>query len=302
VKNFGSLAANVNLTVANLDKGNLDFTNISAPASAIKKDDGAQWSGVLTPAIPPQVASISLANPNDTPNGGYLPLSLFGSSLVISAGDDTITNVNVPAFYYGGETYTRIGVVSNGYIVVGGGTGADVAFPPQTFPNAGRPNNVIAPFWTDLNPAANTIRVNVLTDGTDSWIIVDWAGVKNFSNATTHTGEIWLRIPSAAHAGPASEQITISYGVANAAAGDPGTGINWGAENRDGTSGKNISPAPANNTEYFVVLNPPTAGGSATIGYDASSKKAGTYNSTASMTSDATAGTTQVVETLTVTK
>jgi hypothetical protein len=28
--------------------------------------------------------------------------------------DDTITNFNVPSFFYGGEAYSRIGVVSNG--------------------------------------------------------------------------------------------------------------------------------------------------------------------------------------------
>jgi hypothetical protein len=192
-----------------------------------------------------------------------------------------------------------VGVVSNGYLVIGGGTGADVNFAPQTFPNATRPNNVIAPFWTDLNPpAGGAIRIGTLTDGATTWLVIDWAAVKNFSNATTHTGEIWLRLASgAAGTGPASEQITISYGLANAAAGDPGSGINWGAENRDGTSGKNIpSPGPANNSEYVVVLTPPTAGGSAAIGYDASSKKAGTYKSVASMTSDQTPGTTQVVQ------
>ena len=71
--------------------------------------------------------------------------------------------------------------------------------------------------------------------------------------------------------------MTISYATANATAGDPGSGttINWGAENRDGTSGKNISPAPANNTEYFVNDDSAAAGGSATITYDASSKQAG---------------------------
>ena len=50
-----------------------------------------------------------------------------------------------------------------------------------------------------------------------------------------------------------------------------------------------------------MILTPPTAGGSAAIGYDASSTKAGTYRSVASMTSDQTPGTTQVVQTLTVT-
>ena len=68
----------------------------------------------------------------------------------------------MPTFYYGGEPYTQIGVVSNGYIVLGGGTSSDIVFTPQHFPNAARPNNVLAPFWTDLNPSATgagSIRV-----------------------------------------------------------------------------------------------------------------------------------------------
>ena len=81
-------------------------------------------------------------------------------------GDDTITNFNVPTFYYGGEPYTRIGVVSNGYVVIGGGDGTDLVFTPQTFPNAARPNNVLALLWSDLNPAAaGQVRIAVLTDG-----------------------------------------------------------------------------------------------------------------------------------------
>ncbi len=102
---------------------------------------------------------------------------------------------------------------------------------------------------------------------------------------------------------PSSEEITLSYDAANSAGGDPGSGINWGAENRDGTSGVNIaSPGPANNTEWRVNTSPPVAGGSQSITYDASSKKAGTYKSVAGMTSNVTPGVTEVVQTLTVTK
>jgi hypothetical protein len=248
-----------------------------------------------------------VASHAETPAGGYLTLAGFGGNLVVAAGDDVLSNVDVPTFYFGGEPYSQIGVVSNGYIVIGGGTGADINFAPQTFPNPARPNNVVAPFWNDLNTtgggAAGTIRVNVLGDGTDNWLVVDFAGVRNFSNANTHTGEIWLRLPGGTGGnGAGSEQVTISYGAANSSQGDPGSGINWGAENRDGTSGKNIpSPGPANGSEYFVTTSPSQAGGSATITYDASSKHAGTYKSVASMTSDVTPGTTQVVETLNVT-
>ena len=64
---------------------------------------------------------------------------------------------------------------------------------------------------------------------------------------------------------------------------------------------KNITPPPPNNTEWSVDTSPPTAGGSVSIGYDASSKHPGTYKSNASMTSNVTSGKTQVVQTLTAT-
>ena len=296
VANLGSVSANVSLNVTSPDK--LAYSNISAPATATK--NGATWSGTLTPAVPPQVNSIT---PTTGPGPGYLPLSAFGVGPIAGVGDDTITNFDVPTFYFGGEPYTRLGVVSNGYVVMGGGTSADIVFVPQHFPNTARPNNVVAPFWTDTNPpAGGAIRIAALNDGSSTWLVVDYDAVKNFSNATTHTGELWFRLASgAAGTGPSSEQVTISYGAANAAAGDPGSGINWGAENRVGTSGVNLAAAPANDTEFAVNTLPPAAGGSQTITYDASAKKAGTYRSVAGMTSNVTPGTTLVVQTLTVT-
>jgi hypothetical protein len=218
-------------------------------------------------------------------------------------GDDTITNFNVPTFFYGAEPYTRIGVVSNGYVVLGGGTGADVIFQPQTFPNSARPNNVVAPLWNDLNPpAGGAIRITTLTDGAQTWLVVDYAGVKNFSNATTHTFELWFRLASgSAGTGPSSEQVTITYGAGNTSAPDPGSGGNSGAENRTGTSGVNLTPPPANGTEWRVNTSPPTAGGVVTFTYNAFADTPKTYTSTASMTSSVTPGTAVAVQTLTVT-
>jgi hypothetical protein len=260
---------------------------------------GAAWSGTLSPAVPPQVNSITPS----TAIGGYYGLSHFGITPTAGVGDETISNFNVPTFYYGGEPYTRIGVVSDGYVVIGGGTSADINYYPQTFPDAARPNNVVAPFWTDLNPAfAGAIRVATLTDGFDTWLVVDFDGVRNYSPPTTHTGELWFRIDGgAAGTGPASEQTTITYGAANAAASDPGSAMNWGAENRTGTSGVNLAAAPADGSEWAVNTTGPTAGGTQTITYDVSAKKAGTYRSVAAMTSNLTPGTTQVVQTLTIT-
>jgi hypothetical protein len=289
VANFAAVPANVNLTVTG--SNGLLYSNVAPPARRIGDNKGARWSGTLSPAIPPQVTSIA---PGVGPNGGYLPLSALGVGPIAGVGDDTLTNFNVPAFKYGDETYTRLGVVSNGYLVLGGGDSGDIVFVPQHFPNPARPNNVVAPFWSDLNPSstgAGAIRIAILTDGVSNWIVVDWDGVRNFSNPTTHTFEVWLGIES--------EGITISYDTTGA--GDPGSGVNYGAENRNGTSGLDISPAPVGPSEYIVTVSPPTAGGTASILYDASARRAGVYRSTASMTSNVTPGTTQVVQTLTVT-
>jgi subtilisin family serine protease len=294
--NFSSSPANVNLTVQPLENGHsLKYGNVSPPGTIIGDNTGVQWSGTLTPAIPPQVTSISTTV---GPAGGYLPLAAFGVAPVAGVGDDTITNFNVPTFMYGSEPYTRIGVVSNGYLVVGGGTSSDIVFTPQHFPNPARPNNVLAPWWTDLNPSstgAGAIRVAQLSGGGMSWMVIDWAGVKNFGNTTTHNFEIWLRLGTTA----ASEEITISYGT-NSGSGDPDSGSNWGAENRDGSSGANIATQPASDTEYAVHTTGPTAGGTTTLNYDLWSKFAGTYHSIAAMTSDLTPGVTQVSQTITV--
>jgi hypothetical protein len=300
VANFAPVTANVDVNITN-PGGGLTYANATPAAATIgAKGDSVHWSGSLTPSLPPQIVSITSTT---GPAGGYLPLSAFGIT-PIGAGDDTISNFNVPTFYYGAEAYTRVGVVSNGYLVIGGGTASDIQFVPQTFPNTARPNNTVALLWNDLNPSggggAGSIRIATLTDGSTTWLVVDWAAVKNFSNATTHTFETWIRLSGGgAGTGPVSEEITLTYSAtANTASPDPGSGGNSGAENRDGTSGKNLT-TPANTTEWHVNTAPPAAGGTATIEYDASAKKAGTYTTVAGMTSNVTSGTTQAVHTLT---
>ena len=137
--------------------------------------------------------------------------------------------------------------------------------------------------------------------------------MKNFGNATTHSFEVWLQLAGGGF-GPGSgergDHLLVRRqrhppsdgpGLGNAGSGDPDSGQNWGAENRDGSSGVSIATAPANGCEYAVNTTPPTAGGTVTIPFDLSSKKAGTYRSVASMTSNVTPGTTQVVQVLTVT-
>ena len=133
-----------------LDKpGRLRIENVTGGATPTS--NGLQWSGVLTGTVAPQIVSIT---PGGSPAGGYLPLSIFGIDPIPDVGDEELINFIVPAFKYGSEVYTRIGMVSNGYAVVGGGTSTDIDSVPQMFPDPFAPNNVLAPYWTDLDPSS----------------------------------------------------------------------------------------------------------------------------------------------------
>ena len=240
---------------------------------------GATWSGTLTAALPPQVTSVL---PGSSPAGGYLPLSAFGIAPVAAAGDDTITRFTVPAFEFGGETYTDIGVDSNGYVVVGGGDSADnTPTPPSSIPSPARPNNYIAPFWTDLDPSAGgAIRVGELTDGIDHWLVVDYDSVVVYGSTVANSFQVWIQVGN-------TEGQWISYGTLH---GANGQNMIAGVENRDGTSGKAITPAA--DTEFAIITSNPTPGGSVSFRYQVSGPKVGSYDLIASVKADVVKGTT----------
>jgi hypothetical protein len=203
-----------------------------------------------------------------------------------------MVNFNVPPFSFGSETYNRLGVTSNGYVVIGGGESADLDFVPQTFPDPNRPNNVLAPFWTDLNPGAGGgVRIGVLTDGVDDWLIVDWEGVPTFGTSQLQSFQIWIQLTA--------EAITYSYGTITGSGSSDG--LNVGAENRDGSSGVNLGAVPAAGDEYIVTAGAPTAGGSVTVTYDAFGRQVGTFTLVARLQTDITQGVTTAEATVEVT-
>ena len=64
----------------------------------------------------------------------------------------------------------------------------------QSLPDAAAPNNVLAPFWTDLNPAtAGGMYIDVLSDGANDWLVLEWAGVREYGTASNpHSFQIWI--------------------------------------------------------------------------------------------------------------
>jgi len=153
---------------------------------------------------------------------------------------------------------------------------------------------VLAPYWTDLHMgrAGAALRVATLTDGVNTWLVGEWIG-KVFDSNATRSFQIWIQLG-------ATEGIWYAFG-SDLGPGDAG-GLNTGAENRDGTSGKNLGSIPASNSDLFVATSGPTPGGKVTVTYDAFGRNAGVYDILATYTSNLVQGVTTDKETITVTK
>ncbi len=226
----GSATGNISNTVTAWDLPSDTWQSLSNMLGERARTSGAVLNGSFFVVGGRSVASSAFVGTNDnqqllcsTPGicnvtiaagaspAGYLALSLFGILPVAGVTDDIVIDFNVPAFTFAGETYTRVGFSSNGYAIVGGSTGpTDNSLLNQNFPDLTRPNNVLAPFWTDLNPpAAGELRIGTLTDGVDTWIVLDWANVREFSTANSNSFEIWIGENNDAH--PA-EDISFAYG------------------------------------------------------------------------------------------
>ncbi|GIV79853.1 MAG: peptidase S8 [Litorilinea sp.] len=235
--------------------------------------NGISFGGILPPATPPQIGAV--ISPTASP-AGYVPLAGFRGSVVVNATDESIANFNVPGFFYGGETYSRVGIVSNGYVVVGGGTADDVQHINSDFPDPAVPNNVLAPFWTDLNPEqGGRILINVLTDGADNWIVIEWENVPNYQSADErNTFQLWIGTAQDAHP---EEDISFVYGP-SITRGNRGN-LTVGAENAFGNAGVTVyfngtgtPPRPSyphGDFEVAIVSQPGAPGGSHTIRFGA---------------------------------
>ncbi|MCP4601851.1 MAG: S8 family serine peptidase [Proteobacteria bacterium] len=243
------------------------------------------YNGTLQGAEPP---TVTVVDGTGTTPAGYLPLSIFGIAPIDGVGDETIVNFAVPPFVYAGQTYEMIGMVSNGYAVVGGGDGADVSFENQTLPEPAQPNNVLAPFWTDLNPEfGGEMRAGTLTDGVTTWMILDWEAVQNYGDGEPNSFQIWIAVDTDV------EDISFAYG--DVSDGDNGF-LTVGAENSYGNSGQNwyingAGTPVAAGSEVRVESVPGEPGETHVIEFTAMGRRLGGWKNCAYMTGDLFAGT-----------
>jgi len=228
-------------------------------------DQGAAVSGgtasVEDVPLPPRGSSPIQVNVGSTP-AGFTPLEVAGIPATAIA-DDQLINAPTPAFRWNGVVYDDLGVTDNGYVVVGGGTsGKDGTASPQDVPNAGRPNNVLAPFWADLDPAAAGAKFSlgyVVPGGSPAcdrpvWIVAEWQ-MPEFGTSTVRKTQVWIESedPECATDTPPDEAVYFTYDHTTMTAA-PARPFRIAAENSTGTVG-GMRPAGELPTQNYRVTS-----------------------------------------------
>jgi subtilisin family serine protease len=264
--------ANKRLTIAGVDAG------------TIVKPRVATLSDVVLAGAQPGVPSV---DPGEL--FGYLPLDEFEVT-PDPVGDEDVINYSVPPFVFNGKTYNAIGVDSNGYLVAGGATAEDnKCCDLPSGPDPSRPNNVLAPFWTDLNGTGTEgIFVAVLADGPDAWIVVEWR-VNVFGTTDERRFQTWIGINGV-------QDITYAYSEAQT---DPnGQDFLVGAENELG-QGDMTAVLPT--ADLRVTSTDPVPGDSVVWTVTVEGVAPGIGKLNASMTADIVPGITMVGDQVRVT-
>lgn len=273
----------------------LKLVSGSVTGGATETSNGLTFSGTLTGASPPNISAGRLTF------NGYLSLASLGASPNVSLGDETIANFTLSRpFVFGGQTYNTIGMVSNGYAVIGGGTAADVQYINRTFPNPARPNNTLGAFWTDLDGSAGGGYYAYLVGfgpcsnpANACWLILEWENAPNWGDGELNTFQIWIGLNGV-------EDITYSYGP-TLSDGDSGY-VTVGAENAFGNRGANIysndgfgpivgTIPTANSNDVYIATTPGTPGQTITIGFRAQGVRLGRWTNYAELTSPSFFGT-----------
>ena len=165
---------------------------------------------------------------SDEPSGPtYSWIDISASGTAVTLTDDGETTLTLPfAFPFYGQTATTARLGSNGALIIGATTGN---IPPGngTIPSQGAPNNIVAPFWDDLNPGAGgQIRTQDMGDGR---FVVSWLGVPRFGDsASVMTFQVIL---------DQSGEITYQYNTMTGTTNSATIGI----ENADGTDGLQVA-------------------------------------------------------------
>ncbi|MCF6149238.1 MAG: S8 family serine peptidase [Candidatus Kuenenia sp.] len=106
--------------------------------------------------------------------------------------DDSSTEISIGFdFEFYGNTYNTVKVSSNGYLAFGDTDGS--VWYNSIIPSSNIPNNIIAPFWDDLNPSKGG-AIYYLLEGTspNRTFTIEWHNIPHYSDIGQATFEVTL--------------------------------------------------------------------------------------------------------------
>ncbi len=179
------------LTLVNSGEGELEYTvelALAAPAPAAA-DVLTLKKGVADPrGGAPAVRGSGGPDPfgytwvdSDEPGGPahqWIEISDTGTPLDL-ADDQNAGPFDLGfAFPFYGVPQEQVRICSNGWLSF---TSTSTAYSNQAIPGGGEPNNLVAPFWDDLDPASGG-EVYYLADAANQRFIVQWDGVVHYGS------------------------------------------------------------------------------------------------------------------------
>jgi len=125
---------------------------------------------------------------SDAPGGPIFNwIDITGTGTPVTLDDDDDILITLPfTFPFYGEEKTSVRIGSNGYLTFGF---AGSTFTNTNIPNTGIPNDIICPFWDDLDP---TLGGTIHYLSTASQFIVQYTGIIHFGKIEPNTFQVIL--------------------------------------------------------------------------------------------------------------
>lgn len=117
-------------------------------------------------------------------------VEINGTGVTLGLDDDSTSSPIALGFGFNfyGTVYTTVNVCSNGWLSF---TATTDEYTNQAIPLDDAPNNIICPFWDDLNPTAGG-TVYYYADAANGRFIVEWDGVVHWNTTDPYTFEVIL--------------------------------------------------------------------------------------------------------------
>jgi hypothetical protein len=179
---------------------------------------------------------------SDEPDGpayNWVDITGVGTNMGFTGIDQTISNTTLGFdFNFYGNTFNSVNVCSNGWVSF---TSTATTYTNVTIPNSAEPNNMIAPYWDDLDPSSSPSgAIWYYRDTANSRFIVSYVNIENYSSTTTNTFQILIY---------ESGKIVFQYNTMNGSK----TSCTVGIENATGSVGSLVNYNTAYLKNNFAI-------------------------------------------------